>query len=238
MKKNEFTRTELLIGKNNLISLSNKNILVFGIGGVGSFSVEALVRSGIGNLILVDNDNIDITNINRQIHSTHKTIGLNKVDVMKERVLSINPTCNVTTHKVFVSKENLSTFFTTPIHYVIDAIDTVTSKLDIIEYCYKNNIPLITCLGTGNKLDPTKFEVADINKTSYCPLAKVIRKELKNRNIKKAKVLFSTEVPKKNTNNKSPNEKLCRPIVGSVSFVPPVAGMILTSVVINELIKE
>ncbi len=235
MDNYEFMRTELLVGKTNMELLKNKKVVVLGVGGVGSFSTESLTRVGIGNLVIVDKDTVDVTNLNRQIHATQKTIGLNKVDVMKDRILSINPNCNVTTHKTFISKENIETIITEDVDYVIDAIDTVTSKLDVIQYCNDKNIKLICSLGTGNKIDPTQFEVSDIYKTSVCPLAKVMRKELKKRGIKKQKVVFSKELPSK-IDYPEQFENLRKKPPASVSFVPPVAGMILTSVVVKDLI--
>ncbi len=236
MKNYEFTRTELAIGSSAVEKLKTKKVVVLGVGGVGSFSVESLVRSSIGNLVLVDKDVVDVTNINRQIHANQNTIGLNKVDIMKDRILSINPNCNVTTYNVFIEKENIKDIITHDVDYVIDAIDTVTSKLDVVEYCNNNNIKLICSLGTGNKLDPTKFEVSDIYKTSVCPLAKVMRSELRKRGVKKQKVVFSKEQPRKVDYPDEFSELRKKP-PSSIAFVPPVAGMILTSVVVRELIE-
>ena len=184
----QFARTELLIGKEGIEKLHKATVAIFGIGGVGSYTVEALARAGIGNFILIDNDDVSITNINRQLIATYKTIGKSKVDVAKERILDINPTAKVTTYKEFflpstegIIDENIS--------YIVDAIDTVTAKLELVERANKYNVPIISSMGTGNKLDPTKFEVTDITKTSVCPLAKVMRKELRQRGIKKLKVL-------------------------------------------------
>ncbi len=236
MNNYEFMRTELLLGESNMEILKNKKVVVLGVGGVGSFSVESLTRCAIGNLVLVDKDTVDITNLNRQIHATQKTIGLNKVDVMKERILSINPNCNVETYKTFIEKENIKDIITSDVDYVIDAIDTVTSKLDVIQYCDENNIKLICSLGTGNKMDPTQFEVSDIYKTSVCPLAKVMRKELKKRGIKKQKVVFSKEQPSK-IDYPEQFENLRKKPPASLAFVPPVAGMILSSVVIKDLLE-
>ena len=227
-------RTEALIGKNNIQKLSNSHVVVFGLGGVGSYTVEGLVRSGIGNISIIDNDTVDITNINRQIIANTKTIGKLKVDITEERALIINPQINIIKVQKFVYKDNINDImiqlsnFKNCIDYVIDAIDTISSKLEIIKYCYKNNIQLISCMGTGNKLDPTKFEITDINKTSICPLAKVIRKELRNLNIPHLQVLYSKELPKKVLNALSP---------ASISFVPSVAGLLITGKVINDLIE-
>lgn len=220
-------RTEMLIGKENINKLKNSTIIIFGIGGVGSYVIEALARTGIGNLIIIDKDIVDVTNINRQLIANTSTIGLNKIDVAKKHLLNINPNLNIITHKVFVNKDNIDQLISSNASYVIDCIDTISSKLDIIEYCYNNNIKIISCMGTGNKLNPLKFEIDDINKTSVCPLAKIIRKELKNRNIPHLKVLYSKETPIK-TNLHTP---------ASISFVPSVAGLILASEVINEIIS-
>ena len=222
----QFARTELLIGKEGIEKLQKATIAIFGIGGVGSYTVEALARAGVGNFILVDNDEVSITNLNRQLIATHKTIGMAKVDVAKERILEINPNAKVTTYKEFflpategIIDENIS--------YIVDAIDTVTAKLELVERANKYNVPIISSMGTGNKLDPTRFEVTDITKTSVCPLAKVMRKELKQRGIKKLKVLYSKEETKKIQNPPA-----------SISFVPSVAGLIIAGEVIKDLIKE
>ena len=218
--KNIFSREELLIGKENVEKLKKSKVAVFGIGGVGSYVVEALARAGIGNFVLVDNDNIDITNINRQIIATTKTIGKAKVEVAK-----------VNTYKEFYMPDN-KIELTSNISYIVDAIDTVTAKIALIQEADALNIPIISSMGTGNKLEPTKFEVEDIYKTSVCPLAKVMRKELKNRGIKKLKVVYSKEEPIRleiNSNNKVP---------GSISFVPSVAGLIISSEVIKDIIKS
>ena len=223
--KNIFSREELLIGKENVEKLKKSKVAVFGIGGVGSYVVEALARAGIGNFVLVDNDNIDITNINRQ------TIGKAKVEVAKERILEINPDAKVNTYKEFYMPDN-KIELTSNISYIVDAIDTVTAKIALIQEADTLNIPIISSMGTGNKLDPTKFEVEDIYKTSVCPLAKVMRKELRNRGIKKLKVVYSKEEPIRleiNSNNKVP---------GSISFVPSIAGLIIASEVIKDILKS
>lgn len=231
-----FQRTELAIGQENLEKLKNSHIIVFGLGGVGGGAVEALVRSGIGELSLVDFDTVDITNLNRQIIATQSTIGKPKALCMKERALSINPEIKINIYIEKFLKENSDLFFKDKKYdYVIDAIDLITAKLDLIELCYKQKIPIISSMGTGNKLDPTQFEIADINKTSVCPMAKVIRKELKKRNVKKLKVVFSKECPKKPVNESGSREK--KHNVGSVAFVPPVVGMILASQVIKDICK-
>ena len=220
----QFSRTELLIGKDAIKKLQNAKIAIFGIGGVGSFVVEGLARAGIGNFIIVDNDNVDESNLNRQIIATHKTIGKPKVEVCKQRILDINPNANVKTYQEFFMPETKGILDST-IDYIIDAVDTVTAKIELVIRANKLNIPIISCMGTGNKLNPTKFEVTDIFKTSVCPLAKVMRKELKAREIQKLKVVYSKEEPIK-TNAKVP---------GSISFVPSVAGLIIAGEVIKDI---
>lgn len=234
MALNEFCRTELLIGEEGIEKLKNSKVIVFGIGGVGSFVVEALTRAGVGNLILVDNDTICISNLNRQIHATQSTVGNIKVEAMKERVLSINPNCNVEAKQEFITADNIEEIIPSDIDYVVDAIDTVTSKLALAEYCYKNNIKLIASMGTGNKMDPTQFRVTDVFKTKVCPLAKVMRTELRKRGVKKLKVVYSEEIPMVPNKGKAvPSQKRQTP--GSISFVPPVAGMIIGGEVIKDL---
>ena len=190
-----FCRTELLVGEDGIEKLKNSKVIVFGIGGVGSFAVEALTRAGVGNLVLVDNDTVCISNLNRQIHATTKTVDMVKVEAMKERIKLINPECKVEAKQVFVTAENIPDLITDDIDYVVDAIDTVTSKLALAEYCYKNEIKIMSSMGTGNKLDPTMFQVSDVYKTKVCPLAKVMRYELKKRGVKKLKVVYSEEMP-------------------------------------------
>lgn len=230
---NWLNRTEALIGKDNIEKLNNSHVIVFGLGGVGSYVVEGLVRAGIGNISIIDNDIVDITNINRQLIANTRTIGKPKVDIAEERALTINPQINIIKVQEFVNQDNINDIMShllslkNNIDYVVDAIDTTSSKLEIIKYCYKNNIQLISCMGTGNKLDPTKFEITDINKTSICPLAKIIRKELRNLNIPHLQVLYSKEIPKKVSNVSSP---------ASISFVPSVAGLIIAGKVVNDLI--
>ncbi|WP_163195856.1 tRNA threonylcarbamoyladenosine dehydratase [Clostridium thermarum] len=250
MAQHSLSRTELLIGKEALEKLRNSKVVVFGIGGVGSFAVEALARSGVGKLVLIDDDTICLTNINRQIHATMKTISKSKVEVMKERVLLINPKCEVTTFETFVTEDNISDIITEDTDYVIDAIDTVTSKIALIVWCKQHNIRIISCMGTGNKFDPTQFKVADIYKTKVCPLAKVMRYELRKRGIENLKVLYSEEVPRKPKEEEvvtcktgcicTGGTKKCtirRQIPGSISFVPPVAGMIIGGEVIKDIIE-
>ena len=228
---NQFCRTEYLIGKDAVEKLKNSKVAVFGIGGVGSYVVEALVRAGVGNFILVDKDTVSVTNINRQLIATHDTVGKYKVDVAKERILSINPNANVQTYAEFFMPGN-STILDDSIDYIVDAIDTVTAKIELIMQAQKLNIPIISSMGTGNKLDPTRFEITDIYKTSVCPLAKVMRKELKARNIDKLKVLYSKEEPIK-TNIVDENGKA---VPASISFVPSVAGLVIAGEVIKDLV--
>lgn len=193
--ENEFSRTEMLIGKEGIKKLNEAKVAIFGIGGVGSFVAEGLARSGIGNFVLVDNDKVSITNINRQIIATTKTVGKYKVDVMKERILEINPEAKVNTYNLFYMPDAEEKILDKTIDYIVDAIDTVTAKIYLVEQANNLGIPIISCMGTGNKINSTQFEVTDIYKTSVCPLAKVMRKELKQRNIKKLKVVYSKEEP-------------------------------------------
>lgn len=223
---NQFSRTELLIGKEGIEKLQKAKIAIFGIGGVGSFVVEALARAGIGKFILVDKDTVDVTNLNRQIIATRKTIGRSKVEVAKERILEINPDAEVEIHQEFFMPDSQGILDDT-IHYIVDAVDTVTAKIELVMRANQYNIPIISCMGTGNKLDATKFEVADLYQTQVCPLAKVMRKELRARGIKELKVVYSKEEPIK---SKEPEEH----VPGSVSFVPSVAGLIIA----GELIKD
>ena len=229
--ENQFSRTELVIGKEAVEKLKNSKVVVFGVGGVGSYIVEGLARAGIGSFVIVDNDEVSISNINRQLIATHKTVGKAKVEVVKERILDINPDAKVETFKEFVTKESRD-YFDSNVSYVVDAIDTVTAKLDLIERANRLNVPIISCMGTGNKLDPTRFEITYINKTSVCPLAKVMTKELIQRGIKKLKVLYSKEEPIKQETNEGE-----RRTPGSISFVPSVAGLIIAGEVIKDLIK-
>ena len=251
MAQHSLSRTELLIGVEALNKLKKSKVMIFGIGGVGSFTVEALVRSGVSNLILVDDDTVCLTNLNRQIHATYETISKNKVDVMKQRILSINKNCQVETKQIFVKPEDLEKIIPNDVDYVVDAIDTVSSKIALAVYCEKKGINLISSMGTGNKLNPSEFKVSDIYKTKVCPLAKVMRYELKKRGVKKLKVVYSEEIPRKPKEDDvvtcktgcvcTGGTKKCtakRQIPGSISFVPPVAGMIIASEVVKDLIKE
>ncbi|WP_415325080.1 ThiF family adenylyltransferase [Clostridium perfringens] len=251
MLQHSLSRTELLIGKDALDKLAKSKVMVFGVGGVGSFTVEALARAGVGNLILVDDDTVCLTNLNRQIHATYKTISKNKVEVMKERVLSVNRNCNVETIQVFVTPDNLEEIIPDDVDYVVDAIDTVSAKIALAVYCEQKGIKLMSSMGTGNKLNSAEFKVADIYNTKVCPLAKVMRYELRKRGVKKLKVVYSEEMPRKPKVEDvvtcktgcvcTGGTKKCsakRQIPGSVSFVPPVAGMIIASEVVKDLIKE
>lgn len=225
----QFSRTEALIGKENQDKLKKSKVAVFGLGGVGGYTVEALARAGIGHLVVVDYDSYDITNINRQIGALHSTIGRYKVDVMEERILDINPDAIVETYRPEEIEGKESSIIDSTYTYVVDAIDTMKNKLELIEKCSKENVSIITMTGAGNKLDATKFEISDIYKTSVCPVCKILRKELKNRNIKDLKVVYSKEDPKKTANG---NKTL-----GSISYVPSVMGLIIAGEVINDIIE-
>lgn len=242
---NQFSRTQLLLGEEAMNILSRSRVAVFGIGGVGGYAAEALARSGVGAFVLIDNDCVSLTNINRQIIATQKTVGRYKVDVMKERIHEINPEAEVEVRKCFYLPENAHEFDFSEYSYVIDAVDIVTAKLEIIVQAQKCGVPVISCMGAGNKLDPTRFRVADIYDTKICPLARVMRRELKQRGVKKLKVVYSEEEP---TRPLEPagisNQEDCitehkpagrRDIPGSVAFVPSVAGLILAGEVIKEL---
>ena len=230
----QFSRTENLIGSEAITKLRLAHVAVFGIGGVGGYACEALARAGVGEFTLIDNDEVATTNLNRQIIATHKTIGQAKVDVMRDRILEINPKALVHSVKAFYLPENAEKFDLSVFTYIVDAIDTVSSKIDIAVRSDKLGIPLISCMGTGNKLDPTLFEVSDISKTSVCPLAKVIRKELRIRGISKLKVVYSKEEARKNLNiNEEKSNK--RAVPSSISFVPSVAGLIMAGEVIKDI---
>lgn len=249
---NQFSRSELLLGAEGIDKLKNSFVAVFGVGGVGSFTVEALARTGVGNIAIFDDDNICITNINRQLIATRKTIGQNKVEVMRDRILEINPKANVEIHQVFYGRENADQFDLSKYTYVVDAIDTVSSKLLLIEKAKEANIPIISCMGAGNKLDPTRFEVTDIYKTSMCPLARTMRSELRKRGVDSLKVVYSREPALKPIENEEDNCKnrcVCPPgterdctvrrqIPGSVAFVPSVAGLIVAGEVIKDIINK
>ena len=250
--QNQFSRTQLIFGKTSMDVLAAARVAVFGVGGVGGYVVEGLARSGVGHFDLIDDDKICMTNINRQIIATIPTIGQYKVDAMRERILSINPAAQVTLHKCFYLPENADTFDFGTYSYVVDAVDTVTAKIEIILRAQAAGVPVISCMGAGNKIDPTQFHVADIYQTSMCPLAKVMRHELKKRGVKKLKVVYSTEQSLRPIDDESIScrsncvcppgtQRKCtqrRDIPGSTSFVPPVAGLIIAGEVLKDLTKE
>ena len=246
---NQFSRTQLLLGADNMDRLADAKVAVFGIGGVGGYVVEALARSGVGSFVLVDDDKVCLTNINRQIIATRKTVGKYKVDVMKERMLEINPNVDVRIHKCFFLPENADEFPFEEYDYVVDAVDTVTAKIELVMKCKEKNVPIMSSMGAGNKLDASAFRVADIYKTKVCPLARVMRRELKKRGIKKLKVVYSEEKPTRPMEDMAiscRNHCICPPgaqhkcterrdIPGSVAYVPSVAGLILAGEVIKDL---
>ncbi|MCH5324044.1 MAG: tRNA threonylcarbamoyladenosine dehydratase [Eubacterium sp.] len=234
---NQFSRTELLFGKEAMEKLAASRVAVFGIGGVGGFTVEALVRSGVGTVDLIDDDKVCLTNINRQIYATRKTVGKYKVDVAAERIAEINPDAVVNTYKTFYTPETAGEFDFTQYDYVVDAIDTVTGKIALVENAQAAGTPIISSMGAGNKLDPTAFEVTDIYKTSVCPLAKVMRYELRRRGIKKLKVVYSKEVPITPAES-TEEQSVRRQIPGSNAFVPSVVGLIIAGEVIKDLTKQ
>ena len=232
----EFSRTELLIGEEGLKRLANATVMVLGVGGVGSHCIEALARSGVGTLILVDNDKVSRTNINRQSIAYLSTVGDYKTKLMKDRIDEICPSINVFTYETFILPDNLNEIFEREVDYIVDAIDTVTAKLAVAEYAKEHQIPLISCMGTGNKLHPELFEITDISKTSVCPLCKVMRKELKERGIHHLKVLYSKEKPVQTSARSTGEDKgMRRSLPGSISFVPPVAGLLIAGEVIREI---
>ena len=236
MEKNFTTRTGLIIGDEGINKLKNSNVIVFGVGGVGSFAAEAIARAGVGNLTIVDFDDVDITNINRQLPALHSTVGKYKVEVMKDRILDINPEAKIETYKTFYMPDCNEKILDSSVSYVVDAIDTVTAKIFLVEEATRLNIPVISSMGTGNKLDPSKFEITDIYKTSVCPLAKVMRKELRQRNIKKLNVLYSKEEPVK-PRKESEEKTAKRQVPGSIAFSPSVAGLMIASKVVKDLIN-
>ena len=233
----ELSRTKLLLGSQALDKLQGSRVCVFGVGGVGGYVVEALVRSGIGAIDIVDNDSVSLSNINRQIIALHSTVGQDKVDVFRDRIKDINPEIRVTCHKCFYLPETSDRFDFTEYSYVVDAIDTVTAKIDIIRKCTELGVPVISSMGTGNKLDPTRITVTDIYKTQTDPLAKVMRRELKKRGIKKLKVVYSPEEPVRLFEVAELIKEVKRPAPGSVSFVPPAAGLIIAGEVIKDIIS-
>ena len=225
----QFSRNEIIISKEKQDILNSKTVAIFGIGGVGGDVAESLARAGIKNLILIDNDTISISNINRQIIALHSTIGKYKVDVMRERLKDINPNINIITFKTFIKDGNSKEILQSQkIDYIVDAIDTVSAKLELIKFANELNTPIISSMGTGNKLSPEKLEITDINKTTVCPLAKKIRKELKQLGIKKLTVVYSTEEPTKLIETST---------IGSISFVPSIAGLLISSKIIRDFIK-
>ncbi|GAB7386499.1 tRNA threonylcarbamoyladenosine dehydratase [Bacillaceae bacterium] len=242
-----FSRTELAIGPEGLALMKNSSVAILGIGGVGSFAAEALARTGIGKLVLIDKDVVDITNVNRQIHALLTTVGRPKVDLMKERIALINPECEVVPLRMFFTEETKETLFSHRLDYVIDASDTITYKILLIKECLKRGIPLISSMGAANKLDPTRFRVADISQTSYDPMAKVIRKKLREAGIRRGvKVVFSTEPPVKPRQDvtqqivadpSSPIRKVKQP-PASIAFCPSVVGLLMAGVVVNDLLKK
>ena len=234
--QNEFSRTELLLGADAMNKLKNSRVAVFGVGGVGGYAVEALARSGVGTLDLIDNDTVSVSNINRQIIALHSTVGMLKVDAARQRILDINPECVVRTYPMFYLPETAGQFDFTKYDYIIDAIDTVTGKLQLAERAFSVGTPIISCMGTGNKLDASAFEVADISKTTMCPLARIMRKELAKRGIKHMKVVFSKEEARTPTGWEEEAAALGkRQIPGSVAFVPGAAGLILAGEVIKDI---
>lgn len=246
---NQFSRTELLLGKENMNRLSEARVAVFGIGGVGGYTVEALVRSGIGAIDLIDDDKVCLTNLNRQIIATRKTVGKYKVDVMKERILDINPECKVEVHKCFYLPETKNQFDFSQYSYIVDAVDTVTAKIQLVMEAKEHQVPIISSMGAGNKLDPAAFEVADIYKTSVCPLAKVMRRELRKRGVDHLKVVYSKEEarqPIEDMEISCREHCVCPPgtahkctqrraIPGSIAFVPSVVGLIIAGEVVKDL---
>ena len=246
---NQFSRTELLLGKAAMDKLSESRVAVFGIGGVGGYVCEALVRSGVGAFDLIDDDKVCLTNLNRQIIATRKSVGRYKVEVMKERILEINPNADIRVHKCFFLPENASMFPFEEYDYVVDAVDTVTAKIELVMRAQDSKVPIISSMGAGNKLDGSQFKVADIYKTKVCPLAKVMRRELKKRGVRKLKVVYSEEMPTRpidDMKNSCRTNCICPPeaehkcterrdIPGSVAFVPSVAGLIIAGEVVKDL---
>ncbi len=235
---NQFTRTEMLLGSEAVHKLKQCRIAVFGIGGVGGYTVEALARSGVGTLDLIDNDTVSLTNINRQIIALHSTVGMNKTEAAKKRLLDINPNIKINTYNTFFTPENSGEFNFSQYDYIVDAIDTVSGKIELAVQADKANIPIISSMGAGNKLDPTRFEVSDIYKTSVCPLARVMRRELKKRNIRKLKVVYSKEEalsPKCESDEDSGTKKQTP---ASIAYVPSVVGLIIAGEVINDITSQ
>ena len=250
--QNQFSRSELLIGKEGIEKLHKSRVAIFGIGGVGGYTVDALVRSGVEQIDLIDDDKVCLTNLNRQLIATRKTVGKDKVDIMRERILEINPKVTVNVYKTFFLPENADTFPFEEYDYVVDAVDTVTAKISLVMKCQEMNIPIISCMGAGNKMDASAFKVADIYKTQMCPLAKVMRRELKKRHVKKLKVVYSEEKPTRPIEDMAiscRNHCICPPgaehkcterrdIPGSVAFVPSVVGLIIAGEVVKDLCEK
>lgn len=227
---NQFSRTALLLGNEAIEKLKNARVAVFGIGGVGGYVCEALVRSGVGAFDLIDKDTVSVSNINRQIIALHSTVGKYKAEVMKERMLDINPNVQVNVHNCFFLPENAAEFPFADYDYIVDAVDNVTAKIELVMQAEKHNVPIVSSMGAGNKIYPEKFQLADIYKTSVCPLARVMRRELKKRNIKKLTVVYSTEEPIKHEPDSEEGN-----VPGSIAFAPSVAGLILAGKVIRDL---
>lgn len=234
---NRFKRTELLLGTDGLELLSNSHVMVFGCGGVGGYVLESLVRSGLGKVTVIDNDDVSLTNLNRQIIATTDKIGLKKVDVVEERILSINPNCKVCKYYLFVDDKNIDSIDFNGVNYIVDAVDTITAKIAIIKKSKELNIPIISSMGAGNRLDPLQIKVSDINQTKNCPLAKVMRYELKKRDISKVKCVYSLEIPTK------PIEKIIlegsgKEVIASISYMPSIFGLIISSEIIKDITKK
>ena len=252
MAETQFDRERMLLGDEAMQVLAASHVAVFGVGGVGSFAAEALARAGVGAITLVDHDTVSLTNLNRQLIALHSTLGMRKTDVMASRILDINPACRVTNLPVFYEPECREDFFSRGFDYIADCIDSTRSKLDLIETAIRRGVPIISSMGTGNRLDPSKFRITDLSKTSGCPLAKVMRRELRKRGIKKLKVVYSTEPPiepKETEELSCKNHCVCPPgtarkctvrrqIPGSTAFVPSVAGLIIAGEVVKDLIKD
>lgn len=235
---NQFTRTEMLLGSEAVHKLKQCRIAVFGIGGVGGYTVEALARSGVGILDLIDNDTVSLTNINRQIIALHSTVGMNKTEAAKKRLLDINPNIKINTYNTFFTPENSGEFNFSQYDYIVDAIDTVSGKIELAVQADKANVPIISSMGAGNKLDPTRFEVSDIYKTSVCPLARVMRRELKKRNIRKLKVVYSKEEALSPKCESDEDSDMKRQTPASIAYVPSVVGLIIAGEVINDIISQ
>lgn len=235
---NQFTRTEMLLGCEAVHKLKQCRIAVFGIGGVGGYTVEALARSGVGTLDLIDNDTVSLTNINRQIIALHSTVGMNKTEAAKKRLLDINPNIKINTYNTFFTPENSGEFNFSQYDYIVDAIDTVSGKIELAVQADKANVPIISSMGAGNKLDPTRFEVSDIYKTSVCPLARVMRRELKKRNIRKLKVVYSKEEALSPKCESDEDSGMKRQTPASIAYVPSVVGLIIAGEVINDITSQ